>query len=281
MTNNWREFEELIAKIERLLAPRGAIVKSPDRIRDLITGVLREVDASIRYQIGSVPILITIECRDRSSVQDDTWIEQIGTKRQKIGAAKTIAVSSSGFSRPAVESAKLYGIEIRTTKEVAEADILSWFAITEINNVLYRQVLIDMKVVLKGPSSKADCVFDRAVEELIKADQLHAPVFHRHSDGVVLNLQNIIGLTKQREPRFFFDVPEDGTKVRKRLLAEFPEKHLWIQMVDGPADVSQLSMTLELFVEKITAPVQNIVEYRDDTGPIAYVGDAEAIIDNK
>ena len=53
---------------------------------DKITNQPREVDASIRYQVGSVPILITIECRDRVAVQDSTWIEQLvqkGSNRSK------------------------------------------------------------------------------------------------------------------------------------------------------------------------------------------------------
>lgn len=70
----WREFEKLTALIEQHLGPQGAIVRSPDYITDKITGEQREVDASVRYQVGSVPILITIECRDRTSVQDVTWI---------------------------------------------------------------------------------------------------------------------------------------------------------------------------------------------------------------
>lgn len=61
----WREFEKLISQIEEALCPKGAIVKSPDYISDLNTGTLREVDASIRFEVGSAPILITIECRDR------------------------------------------------------------------------------------------------------------------------------------------------------------------------------------------------------------------------
>ena len=98
---DWREFERLVARIERDLAPRGAVVRSPDRVPDLVTGSLREVDASIRFTVGSAPILITIECRRRAAVQDDTWIEQLAAKKEKVGAAKTIAVSASGFSEPA------------------------------------------------------------------------------------------------------------------------------------------------------------------------------------
>jgi hypothetical protein len=95
----WKEFEQLVARIERLLVPKGAVVKSPDHIPDLITGSLREVDASIRMKVGSSDLLMTIECRRRKGTEDDTWIEQLATKREKIGAAKTIAVSSTGFSK--------------------------------------------------------------------------------------------------------------------------------------------------------------------------------------
>lgn len=70
-----REFEKLVARIEAAAAPRGAVVKSPDRIRHLTTGRLREVDASIRYKVGTVDVLITVECRKRSRKADDTWIE--------------------------------------------------------------------------------------------------------------------------------------------------------------------------------------------------------------
>ena len=61
-----RQFEKLVALIESHLVPHGARVESPDHIPDRITSELREVDASVQYQVGSVPILITIECRDRT-----------------------------------------------------------------------------------------------------------------------------------------------------------------------------------------------------------------------
>src|SRR5262245_45905855 len=122
----WREFERLVARIERDLAPRGAVVRSPDRICDLVTGSFREVDASIRFMVGSAPILITIECRHRAAVQDDTWIEQLAAKKEKLGAARTIAVSSSGFSEPARITAQLKGIDLRNLREITDEEIVSW-----------------------------------------------------------------------------------------------------------------------------------------------------------
>jgi|AGTN01.3.fsa_nt_gi hypothetical protein len=115
-----REFEKLIARIEQTLAPTGAIVTSPDRIRDCITGNDREVDASIRYTSDSGPILITVECRDRTTAQDITWLEQIKSKKESIVADQTIVVSREGFTKGAISYANHHGIVLRQMPEVTD-----------------------------------------------------------------------------------------------------------------------------------------------------------------
>ena len=69
MARKGRELERITALIEKCLTPPAAEVQSPAFIPDRITGSLREVDIAIRYQVGSVPILIIIECRDRRVTQ--------------------------------------------------------------------------------------------------------------------------------------------------------------------------------------------------------------------
>ncbi len=81
--------------IEAAVAPLGATVTSPDRLPDQTTGKLREVDATIRYKIGTSDVLIVVECRKRSRTQDITWIEQLTTKGRSIRANKLIAVSET------------------------------------------------------------------------------------------------------------------------------------------------------------------------------------------
>ncbi len=122
---DWREFEKLVARIERALGPEGISVTSPDRIKDK-SGHLREVDAAIRYQLGSCAVLVTIECRDREHKEDVTWIEQLAQKRDSIGAATTVAVSSSGVSLNAVQAAKRRAIEVRLIEALAEEDARAW-----------------------------------------------------------------------------------------------------------------------------------------------------------
>lgn len=113
MTKPWREFEELVTRIERNLSPGGAVVTSPDKIPDKVTGQIREVDASIRYKVGSADILIMIECRDRNTTQDITWLEQIKSKKDSVGAHQTIVVSKEGFTEPAKRYAQHYGLALR------------------------------------------------------------------------------------------------------------------------------------------------------------------------
>ena len=91
-----------------------------------MTNRLREVDASIRARVGSAEILVTIECRRRSAKQDVTWLEQLSSKKQALGAARTIAVSKSSFSKGAIEAAAFYGIDLRILNEITETDIQSW-----------------------------------------------------------------------------------------------------------------------------------------------------------
>jgi hypothetical protein len=119
----WREFERLIARIEADAGPHGLVVTSPDRLRCKITGRLREVDASIRTAVGTTKMLVTIECRRRSKIQDVTWIEQLATKKTSIGADRTIAVSLTGFSSEAQAAASHSGITLRKVSDLTAADV--------------------------------------------------------------------------------------------------------------------------------------------------------------
>ncbi len=144
----WKEFEKLVTRIERTLAPRGAIVKSPDYVPDRITGRLREVDASIRVPDRDSMRLIAVECRDhRKGRQDDRWIEQLVTKRDKLGASKIVAVSSTGFSSSAIATADHFGIELRQMSRITDREIAGQWVSVKLS-VLFLEFVIDRIVLL-------------------------------------------------------------------------------------------------------------------------------------
>lgn len=203
----WRQFEQLVARIEEIAAPRGAIVKSPDRIRDLTTGRLREVDASIRYTVGTADILITVECRKRSRKADDTWIEQLATKRRKIGAAKTIAVSAAGFSDSAKLTAKQNGIDLRTLSEVTGDDLQSWFMPVGAVHVFRKIEKMKCVVVFEQPDG------DPTPKGYVIPDEFE-PVFYHESIASPFPAATLFHLYELQSPETFSAVPFDGSLVR-------------------------------------------------------------------
>lgn len=125
-SKEWRDLELLVKKIESVFAPVGAIIKSPDHIFDRVSLENREVDVSIRTQVGSVEVLILVECRNRNKVQDVRWIEEIYSKHRDLGGSRSIAVSANSFSEQAIKKAKFYNIELRTFDEITDEVVSSW-----------------------------------------------------------------------------------------------------------------------------------------------------------
>ena len=145
MTKEWREFEKLVARIERAVGQMGAIVASPDRVLDTVTGQMREVDASIRLKKDEPPIRV-FECRRRGKAQDVLWIEQLVTKRSDHGIPTT-AVSSAGVSKAAVKKADHYGIEIRRITEVTQDEMVGWVKINQLVNTIFFPVVQEVQLL--------------------------------------------------------------------------------------------------------------------------------------
>ncbi|MFO6431359.1 restriction endonuclease [Erythrobacter sp. W302b] len=176
----WRAFERLVARIERDAAGRDATVASPDRIRCRYSGRLREVDASLRTVDGK---LTTIECRKRRARQDVTWIEQLATKKNSLGADHTIAVSASGFSPAARNIAAVHGIALKDLRQIEEADLnpnlnLDFVLFTHKSAAL---VGVELRFAASTPwtvprPGEGDLQLDNDCDLL-------APIFHHVEDG--------------------------------------------------------------------------------------------------
>ena len=78
-------------------------------------------------------LLVVFECRDRTDPQDLTWIEQLASKAEDVGADKTVAVSVEGFKASAERMAERFGIELRTLKSVSSDDVPGWLKLTEVS----------------------------------------------------------------------------------------------------------------------------------------------------
>lgn len=262
--DDWREFERLVARIERDLAPQGAVVRSPDRVPDLVTGSLREVDASIRFKVGSSSILITIECRRRGAVQDDTWIEQLASKKEKVGAAKTIAVSSSGFSEPAKITAKLKGIDLRNLREITDEEILAW-----LRAVVFERRGLHLKIL--GIYTELDqggpVVHYRIQREMASIGMQQ---FIRVCDQKPVPWFAVLNTAMDSKPRPLVDVPLDGSKQCRLLKVNLPAGAAQVKTPDGLQRIRSICFELECHYkikgDLLTSGAH--YEYADSSGTI-------------
>jgi len=276
--SDWRDFEQMVARIEESLAPKGAVVKSPDKIRDLVSGRLREVDASIRFRVGSTPLLITIECRKRKGVQDDTWIEQLATKRGKIGAAKTIAVSSKGFSSSAITTAKLYGIELRSLTDRIEEEIVQQF----LSGLKFSFIVTEYRThsiafELEGGASLPEAEFGEHLASAI-AEGVQGVIAREVGTNKVLTIDSILRLAPDN------DLPDDGSIVRKTVVAKVPPRTILVSTKQGPKFLSGVQVIADFTQRVVPAPATNVYEYASPESPIrhtvetvAQISDTEAL----
>lgn len=114
--------EQLVSRIHKLIEPAGAKVTWNARLPDPTTGQSRQIDVLIE-QNG---IRIHAECRDQKAPQDVKWIEELMGRRDSLKVDAIIAVSSSGFTKPAVVKADTHGIFTRQLDELTNEEIEDW-----------------------------------------------------------------------------------------------------------------------------------------------------------
>lgn len=254
----WRDFEQLVARIEHALAGTNISVKSPDRVRSRLTGRRREVDAALRGRIGSADLLVTIECRKRRATQDVTWIEQLGSKKQAIGAARTIAVASSAFSQDAVQAATFYGIDLRVLSEITDVDIESWILPQFVVHVYKCCDLIEGPEVILYPEPGDP---QESISSQLSGDPFDSAVFVG-TTGEDLSF-NDLWLRIDEQMRVFDSIPRDDKSYVRRLVAR-PDDDLRLRTRGGLRRVHEVRMALALRWkhERLDLRDANVVAYR-------------------
>lgn len=109
------EFEKLVAQTVRLLGVDGATVEHNVRVVDPDTGKWRQVDILVQYQNDKRHY----ECRHHSSPQDVKWIEELIGRKKSLNANEMVAVSSSGFTLPAITKAKVHSIGLLDLRAIS------------------------------------------------------------------------------------------------------------------------------------------------------------------
>jgi hypothetical protein len=118
-----KTFEKLVAQLEKSLSGSKSITfKAPEKLRDKVTGQLREHDIILYYENKHHSFKIAIECRDRSRPIGVNQIESFFSKCNDTQIDQGIMVSAKGFYNTAIKKAKSYGIGCFNLEQVSSLD---------------------------------------------------------------------------------------------------------------------------------------------------------------
>jgi len=120
-----KDFEDLVTWIQKSVHERANIIPN-ERVRDIHTNRLRQIDISIRLSDGPTNFFAIVEVRDHKKSINVRYIEEINTKKQSVGANAAFIVSRSGFTKGALDKAKHLGIQTLTYKEALKSDWSGW-----------------------------------------------------------------------------------------------------------------------------------------------------------
>ncbi len=118
----------MVSLIEGISLPPGFNIQKRKRLFDEEGVPVAELDIVISGTVGSGKLTFLIECRDRPNEHPApaSWIEQLSGRRSRFHLDKVMAVSSTGFSKPAISAARKLNIELRTFHEISTNDISAW-----------------------------------------------------------------------------------------------------------------------------------------------------------
>jgi hypothetical protein len=276
-TPEWLKFEQLVANIEKTLCPLGAEVRMSEEIPDRDTGQPRQVDATIRMQVGSTSVLIGVECRKRKAASDVRWIEEVASKRKSIGAAMMIAVSDSGFTGPAKVKAAALGVQLR---------VIHWLTADEIRRTTdtlkltfthfqYRMTFTRWEFFEQKPEDALDAAFRES--------------FSNNGWGVdvLLGMRPEVPHLKALPlvERILKDHPLDpepevnGGEVARQLSATFPPGTYFVPAKSGPREVISVSFLVHISRKQLVLPFTSGYRYHgeDESGEL-FIETAQAIV---
>jgi len=262
MGRKGREFEKLVAFLEKMLTEESFKIKSPDYFIDKDTGQKREIDISVTGKIGATPIKIIIECRNRKKPQDVTWIEQINSKKVGIGASTAIAVSSSGFYGPAINKAKSYNIECRTFEEINEKEIASWFRIKEM--VLFRQNYSVKHVDIEIINSDEVTIDKTGLQVAFESFNGNSKVFFKKKMKEYCSLNEIVN--GMNESQHMWDkIPIDGKNYSQKIELNYINPNDRFQLLANNndfVDITKLRLIVDYNITQEKVPIDSITTYK-------------------
>jgi len=118
----WKKFEKVVYQIQKDMA-KDAEVKINDKIIGVDSKIPRQIDISIRKHIGQYQLLIIIQCKDQKAPIDVNRVGEFVSVVRDVRANKGAMISSSGFTKAAIDLSKTHGIN---TYRLIDTKSIDW-----------------------------------------------------------------------------------------------------------------------------------------------------------
>lgn len=115
-STEWKDFEKLVERLHRGFH-QNATIKRDDRILGRNTGVLRQIDVSIRYELGPTKLLLIVDCKKWRRTVDAPAMDSFIGLKDDVGAHVGILVCEKGFSKAAKRLAEKHNVELFTVAD--------------------------------------------------------------------------------------------------------------------------------------------------------------------
>jgi hypothetical protein len=151
MPRRSNQLQRVVLAIHHQLAGRASVTESrllPDRL----SGKEREVDIAIETDVGEYPVVLSIECCDKSRPATVEWVEQMIGKHSSLPTDKLILVSRSGFTEAALSKARTGGAEALSFQQAESVD---WTKVVHRINRLILETTVAITRVLSGSDADA------------------------------------------------------------------------------------------------------------------------------
>ena len=118
MVRQGSTYEQFVYDKLRKLFPNYAVTRN-DRIVGRQSGLEREIDISVRFDVDGKEILYIVQCKDRGKRPADIIIlGEFSSVIKDVGAAKGFLICTSGFAKSNYKYAQSIGIELITVEDI-------------------------------------------------------------------------------------------------------------------------------------------------------------------
>lgn len=215
-------------KLKRLLPEFD--VRVNDKILGKQSGLLREIDISIRATIGRTDLLYIVQCKDyRSRPADITTLGEFSATVQDVAAAKGILLCTSGFATTNHRYARTLGIDLITIEDINSDE---W------------KVEIQIPLVYIKNTIRFELSFDVIVNDEL-ARKNTQPVSLAISEATLLSRDGGASVMTMRE-HLDAVIVEEGFDVRQGGRLALARPDLMIQLVDVWVECQDLEVVFKV-----------------------------------